>query len=136
MSGFEIVGLILTSYPVLKAALTLYNDTKSGKGAQRLVRNLKTEEAIFNNFVLRLLKPPIISEAEFARLTNPGRPDLKLWKDRKLQGKLETRLGREKASISVEILGEIQEELLWLHNELKFSDHGLVKNLTEIDCSL
>ena len=79
--------LVLTSYPVLKARVsTLYNDTKNGKGAQRLVRTLKTEEASFNNFILRLRNPPI-SLIQVVRISQ-------LWKDRKLQGKLETRLGR------------------------------------------
>lgn len=128
MSGFEVAGLILGLYPLLVAALAVYNETVSGKGARRLVRNLKTEQAIFNNFIHHLLAPPIITEAESARLTDPTGPDLELWKDTKLQKKLEARLGCENASIVVDILREINELLHWLREELKFSDRGMVTN--------
>ena len=127
MSGFEIAGLILGSYPLVITALAVYNETVSGKGALRLMRSLKTEEAIFNNFVHHLLAPPVISEADSARLTDPASPDLKLWKDTKLQKKLEARLGLENASIVADILREIYGLLRWLRNELKYKDHGTVR---------
>lgn len=128
MSGFEIAGLILGSYPLLVTAVAVYNETKSGKGARRLVLNLKTQEAIFHNSIRRLLAPPIISEADSARLTDPAHPDLDLWKDTKLKEKLKARLGRENASIVVEILGEIYKLLCWFHDELKYTDHAMVTN--------
>lgn len=127
MSGFEIAGLILGSYPFLVTALAVYKETRSGQGARRLVQNLTTEETVFYNFLFRLLAPPIISEADFARLTNPACPDLNLWKDAKLEKKLEDRLGRKNADAVVGILKEIHRLLSWLRDELKFNDHGLVK---------
>lgn len=130
MSGFEIAGLILGSYPLLITALAVYNETRSDRGARRLVRSLKTEGAIFNNFLHRLLAPPIISEADLALLTDPAGPDLKLWKDKKLQSRLEARLGHENASIVVDILWEIHELLRWLRDELKSNEHGMVRILS------
>ncbi|MCJ1467361.1 hypothetical protein MMC07_005985 [Pseudocyphellaria aurata] len=125
MSGFEIVGLVLASYPLLITAVAVYNETRSDRGARRLVRSLKTEEAIFNNFLHRLLQPPIISEAELALLIDPASPDLELWKDTKLQNRLEARLGHENASIVVDILWEIHKILGSLRNELKSKEHGM-----------
>ena len=128
MSGFEVVGIILGAYPVLMTALEVYNETRSGKGARRLVRSLKIEEAIFNNFIHHLLAPPIISEAELIRLTDPTRPDLDLWQDVGLERKLNARLGPVNASIVVDILPEINELLRLLRNELTLIDHGMVRN--------
>ncbi|MCJ1266835.1 hypothetical protein MMC22_006720 [Lobaria immixta] len=125
MSGFEIAGLILGSYPLLMTALAVYNGITSGKGAQRLARRLKTEEAIFVNSIHRLLESPTISGAEKARLTDPAGPDLNLWRNRNLQEKLEDRLGSDIASVVVDILREIHELLLWLRNELKSREQGL-----------
>lgn len=127
MSGFEIAGLILGSYPLLMTALAVYNETTSGKGAQRLARRLKTEEAIFVNSIHRLLESPTISVAEKARLTDPAGPDLNLWRNSNLQDKLEDRLGGDIASIVVDILRQIHELLLWLRNKLKLSEQGLVR---------
>lgn len=127
MSGFEVVGVILGAYPLLITAVEVYNETRSGKGAQRLVRNLKTEEAIFNNFVHHLLAPPVISEAELTRLTKSAGPDVDLWKDAALQSKLEVRLGHENACIVVDILHEINELLRVLRDELTVSDQGMVR---------
>lgn len=135
MSGFEVVGFILAAYPLLMTALEVYGEVRSGKGARRMLRHLKLEEAIFNNFIHHLLAPPTISEADLIRLTNPTRPDLELWRDLKLQEKLSARLGRENASIAVEILGEINELLRLLRNDLTTNDGGgkvrvLINNTT------
>ena len=129
MSGFEVVGIILGAYPLLMTALEVYGEVRTGKGALRLLRHLKIEEAIFNNFIHHLLAPPTISEAELIRLTNPTRPDLDLWKDTTLQARLRARLGRENASIAVEILGEINELLRLLRNDLSTNDGGTVRVL-------
>lgn len=99
MSGFEVIGIILGAYPLLMTALEVYNETRSGKGARRLVLSLKTEEAIFNNFIHHLLAPPVISEAELIRLTDPTRPDLDPRQDVELERKLNARLGPANASI-------------------------------------
>lgn len=128
MSGFEIAGLILGSYPIIVTALAVYKETKSGQGARRLAQNLKTEETVFHNFLLHLLAPPIISGADLARLTDPACPDLNLWKDAKLEKKLQDRLGRKTADAVVGILKQILQLLSWLRDELKFNDHGLVRN--------
>lgn len=129
MSGFEVVGVILAAYPLLMTALGVYTESRSGKGALRLVRHLKTEEAIFNNFIHHLLAPPIFSEAELIRLTDSTLPDLDLWKDVTLQTRLTARLGRENASIVVEILQEINQLLHLLRNDLTLIDHGMVSVL-------
>ena len=114
---------------MLMTALEVYSEARSGKGAVRLLRHLKLEEAIFNNFIYHLLAPPTISEVDLIRLTNPTRPDLDLWKDIKLQEKLRARLGCENARIAVEILGEINQLLILLQNELITNDRGKVRNL-------
>ena len=127
MSGFEVVGVILGAYPLLITALEVYKETRSGKGARRLVRNLKTEEVIFKNFIHHLLAPPVISEAELARLTDPTCPDIELWKDTALQTRLAARLGHENACVVVDILQEIDGLLSLLRNDLTPSDHGIVR---------
>lgn len=132
MSGFEVAGIILGAYPLLMAALAVYSETKSGKGARRLVRTLKTEETIFNNFIHHILSPPTISEAEFVRLTDPARPDLDLWKDTTLETKLGRRLGGNTAEIVVQILREINDLLRSLRNELTSSDRGMVRTMPAI----
>lgn len=126
MSGFEVVGVIFGAYPFLMTALEVYGEVRSGKGAKRLLRHLKLEEAIFNNFIHHLLAPPTVSEAELKRLTNSIHPDLELWKDPNLQAKLRARLGSENAGIAVEILGEINELLSLLRKDLIANDGGKV----------
>lgn len=135
MSGFEVVGIILGAYPLLMTVLEVYSETRSGKGARRLVRSLNIEAAIFDNFIHHLLAPPIISEAELIRLTDPTCPDLDLWKDVGLETKLNARLGPVIASIVVDILPEINELLRLLRNELTLSDHGMVRNSLRIESS-
>jgi hypothetical protein len=130
MSGFEVAGIILGAYPVLMSLVELYKETRSGKGARRLVRTLKTEEAIFNNFIHHLLAPPVISETKLARLTDPSQPDLDLWRDSTLQKSLKDRLGRDNASIVLEILQEINGLLPLIQNDLTVTDHGMVRNFS------
>ena len=128
MSGIEVVGLILGLYPVIIKALDVYTATRGDKGAHSLARNLTTEKIIFREFVHKLVASNV-SEAELVRLKISAPPDHALWKDKTLQANMRARLGTDKADNVVEILGEIQDLLKALHNDLALlapSAHGVV----------
>ena len=126
MSGFEIIGIILGTYPLVISALELYRATRGSKGAVSLARNIKTEEIIFGEFVHHLVAPNV-SEKDLARLKLAAARDIGLWDDDALQAKLRSRLGAEKADNVLEILREIQKLLRKLQEELAPIDHGIVR---------
>ena len=129
MSGFEVIGVIFAVYPCIMDALALYKDTKAGKGAASLSRNLKTESIIFGDFIYHLLAPSV-SDDEYARLKDPKSPNLGLWENSKLQSHLRTRLGSERAELVVEILQEMKTILSSLEHELSpdRNEHSIVRN--------
>ena len=129
MSGFEIVGVIFAVYPCIVDALALYKNTKAGKGAASLSRNLKTESIIFGDFVYHLLTPSV-SDDEYARLKDPKSPKLGVWENPELQSHLRYRLGAERAEVVVEILQEIKTILHSLEAEISpgRNEHSIVRN--------
>ncbi|KAL8941509.1 MAG: hypothetical protein Q9216_002191 [Gyalolechia sp. 2 TL-2023] len=124
MSGFEIVGVILGAYPVIISLLEAYKATKGGKGAVSLARNLKTEEIIFGEFVHHLVAPNV-SGPDLARLTSKVASNSAPWGNATLQNDMRTRLGSVKADNVIEILGEIQELLDSLQQELGPHSQGV-----------
>lgn len=129
MSGFEVVGVILGLYPVIGAALTAYKESKGGKGAKILARDLNVERVIFYDFVEKLTGPNA-TEAELVRLQNSEFLDVALW--RNVAVAAGNRLGLVKAKLIIEILQEICDLLKMLQKDLSLSsrgdctDHGVV----------
>lgn len=123
MSGFEVIGVILGLYPLIGTALMTYKATKGGKGAKKLVRDLKVEELIFGEFVHHLLAPNV-TEAELVRLKDPKSLNATSW--RNAATSMRNRLGLDKARIVIEISQEICALLKTLQKELSSRNHGVV----------
>lgn len=139
MSGFEVIGVILGLYPIIGTALVAYKATKGGKGAKKLIRDLKVEKVIFRDFVHNLLAPNV-TEAELVRLKDLDCHDATSWTNAAVAAT--GRLGLEKATLIIEILLEICDLLKSLQTGLSPSnrgtgtDHGVVWNpLAAIDLS-
>jgi hypothetical protein len=111
MSGFEVIGVVLGVYPVV---VNIYQGLrKSNQGVEALIRGLKTEEIIYNEWVSHLLGPNV-SEAELFRLKatrGSSTEDLAGWHDFHLQTNLTARLGFAKAAHILTSVREINQLL-------------------------
>jgi len=95
MSGLEVFGAVAAAlglYPVILRACETYKNTKtSGTGFDKIIRRLKTERVVFENFLIILLRPDV-EESILARLLdNPG--ESSCWQDPALYNKLKDRHG-------------------------------------------
>ncbi|KAL9598500.1 MAG: hypothetical protein Q9219_004473 [cf. Caloplaca sp. 3 TL-2023] len=124
MSGLEVVGVILGAYPLILSALDAYKATRGGKGALSLIRNLKTEEIIFGEFVHNLVGSNV-SEGGLAHITATTSQSHALWDSDTFKADLRTRLGSDKADNVIEILLEIRGLLDSVQQELASSDRGV-----------
>jgi len=110
-------------------AISVYKATKSGRPAAALTRRLKTEEAIYHQFIHKLLAPNV-AEDEIQKLLNQDSPDLQRWKDDSLNKKIRERLGNKRADIILESLEEMEKILRSLNAELSNISRGIVRTTT------
>ena len=97
MSGFEIVGVILGALPLVISALEHYAQGVSTAKRfwqyklelKSLLRQIKTENAIFINTCEALLTGIVRVDQMMLFLKNPGG---QIWRDPKIEKKLEERL--------------------------------------------
>src|SRR5436305_13527951 len=106
MLGFEIVGVILAIWPMVKTAVALHKARKNGRENDLLLHQLDTEELIFRESVHRLLASDV-SEAELIQLSDSNRPNVDLWKNEALQSNLKRRLGHDKSKTVLKTLEEM-----------------------------
>lgn len=116
-SGFEVIGIVLSAWHVLLKTLALYKDTKSGRGADLLRYELKTEEIIYMNLVRHLLASGS-SEANLIQLSDRYKPNLGLWRDKALNSILQKRLGHEKSEVILKTLREMDGSLTCINDRL------------------
>ena len=128
MSGLEIVGIILGSYPLVAIALDVYKASKGEKGAKSFARHIQTEELIFRETVCSLVAPDV-STTVLMRLKETRSPELEVWKSRRIHANMSDRLGAEKAENVVGILEDIKHLLELLQQELDPITHGIVRPL-------
>jgi len=120
MSGFEVFGAVaaaLSLYPVLLTACETYKVAKgNGTGFDKIIRRLKTERVVFENFLITLLRPDV-EERELARLLdNPG--ESSCWRDPALYTKLKDRHGYKTIEHILSIVKEVSDLLRSLEKSL------------------
>jgi hypothetical protein len=126
MSGLEVIGLVLSLWPVVVDAVDIYKAMKEGRGADLLRHELDTEEYIFREFVHGLLSSAAVTDADLIQLSDRNRPNTGLWKDRALHSKLEKRLGPERSKIVLKSLVEMDKLLTGLREKLANSNGDTV----------
>ncbi|OTA65389.1 hypothetical protein K449DRAFT_458839 [Hypoxylon sp. EC38] len=94
MSGFEVVGVVLGSIPLLISALKHYGDVlqkwrSTAKEIQSLTRRLATEQAIFTNTCENLLNGIVADIRLDEMIAEPFGP---LWQNQEIKYKIELRL--------------------------------------------
>ncbi|KAK5120864.1 hypothetical protein LTR85_005931 [Meristemomyces frigidus] len=136
MSGFEIVGIVLGTWPLLTAAAELMYSATSKPSTQaqyrQTVRNVRTEKLVFESALRELVAPlsvqgNIIDSSTVALLMDPGsRP---VWKTPEVEALLKARLA-EGYDIFVETMWQLQACLSQLFDDLdvrRRQDKGLPK---------
>lgn len=119
MSGFEVVGLVLSLYPVVIDALRVYQSVRSGEWIAGIAKALQVEEVVYEEFVEILLKPNV-SEAELVALMSMKykSPELERWRDTDLHLRLSKFFGPKKARAILSKLEDIQVELESIRSDL------------------
>jgi hypothetical protein len=121
MSGFEVVGVVLSVYPIIINLLQFYKGTKANKLAISLERSLKIEETIYTE-VLGHLASFAASEDDLVerRISKD-----EFWDD-VAQANLEHRLGSQKARLALDTLQDIKQLLEEIKTEVSDTDKILV----------
>ena len=127
MSGWEVIGLVLALYPIVETAVKLYGEAKPGHTASCLIRKLKTEALIYDQFVRNLLEP-VLPTSVIERLLDRSSSDLAAtWRDGELHKELLDRLGPIKSSHLLDLLVDMNKRLKALEIELTNISRGTVK---------
>ncbi len=126
MSGFEAIGLVLALFPIVETAVKIYGETRPGHTAASLVRKLKTETIIYDQFVRNLLDS-VVPATTIERLLDRSLANLpELWKDGEMQLALLGRLGTIKSNHLLEMLVDMNQRLKALEVELTNISRGTV----------
>jgi hypothetical protein len=125
MSGFEVIGLVMSVWPLVVNAADMYKASKDSRGADLLRNELDTEEFIFRQFVHGLLSSDV-TDTDLIQLSDRNRPNAGLWRDRELHSKLEKRLGPEKSKIVLTSLREMDKLLTSLRDKLASNNIDIV----------
>lgn len=122
MSGFEVIGVVLSVYPIIINLLDIYKETQANKLAISLERRLRVEETIYTDVLGHL--------ARFAASGDDvveGRiPKDEFWDDAVIQANLSKRLGPQKARLALDTLHDIKQLLDEIQTEVSDRDKILV----------
>jgi len=120
MSGFEVFGAVaaaLSLYPVLLTACETYKVAKSsGTGFDKIIRRLKTERVVFENFLITLLRPDVEERTLAQLLDNPG--ESPCWRDPALYTRLKDRHGYNTIEHILSIIRELNVLLRSIEDSL------------------
>jgi hypothetical protein len=125
MSGLEIAGVLLGTFPLIISGLEHWRDAAKVGGFYWRVRkeynrcrsDVQFYEIVYKRNLRELLLPIVDDVDEVTRLL--GDPGGKDWNNAELQGRLEQRL-QESYSVYLEIIGEMNETAEELRKELCF----------------
>lgn len=118
MLELYLIGVVLGAWSVLVDSLALNEATEHDLGASGLLRQLRTEELIYREFVRQLLAP-VVPEADLVQLSSRQKPNLGLWRDEALLFSLEKHLGKTRSKAVLEILEGMKRVLRSLTVKLK-----------------
>ncbi|KAF8244138.1 hypothetical protein K440DRAFT_663669 [Wilcoxina mikolae CBS 423.85] len=124
MTGFEIAGIALGVFPIVVKGLTTYLDGSQQvedlwrwkSSLKSIVRELKTESAIFENTCECLLEGFLSADEITSRMSGEG------WDDITFQYRLKERLGTNTADAFTEGVQELFGYLLELKSQLGLDD--------------
>lgn len=133
MSGFEAIGLILAVWPLVVNGLQLYKAAKNGQGWDLLCDEFRVEEFLYIDCVRHLLAADV-SEGDLLQLTSRDKPNQHLWNDPVLHKSLEKRLGRERTTMVLKTLQEMDTILSSLAEKFTVHENTAVRWDNEIIC--
>ena len=145
MSGDEVAGLLLGSFPLLISALEHYRETAEVledwwqiKAEYKKCKNeIKVQELAFENNLEHFLLPLVVSDDEIQSLL--GEPGGRQWKDPTLEDKLKSRLPKS-YDVFLDTIYDIQATMDRLRDELGVRRLAFKKGLEpaaeEVGCSL
>ena len=141
MSGVEIAGLLLGSFPLLISALEHYRASAEvledwwqiKKEYKKCKNEIKLQELAFESNLERFLLPLVVDDDEIGLLiADPGGA---LWKDPALEDTLKSRLPKS-FELFLDIMHDIQEIMNGLRVELGLGrvdfQKSLEANITEV----
>ena len=141
MSGVEIAGLLLGSFPLLISALEHYRETAEvledwwqiKKEYKKCKNEIKLQELAFESNLERFLLPLLVDDDQIELLI--AEPGGTLWKDHALEITLRSRLPKS-YDLFLDIIRDIQDIMNGLRAELGLGkvdfQKGLQANVTEV----
>jgi len=124
MSRFKLIGVVAGAWSLVADAINLHLATKLSGGASVLLRQFRTEELIFREFVHQLLASDV-TEADLVQLSSRQRPNSSLWTDKALHISLERRLGSATSKLVLDTLEDMNSVLTTLKEKLKVENPAL-----------
>ncbi|KAK5006941.1 hypothetical protein LTR28_005871 [Elasticomyces elasticus] len=124
MTGVEIAGLLLGSFPVLISALEHYNETRNvleqwweiKRQYKKCRRSIELHQLLYLCNLERFLLPIIVSDEEIKELVSA--PLGSRWKDPELEKTLQSRLPPRAYNVYLETITEMNEVMRDLQKEL------------------
>ncbi|OCL04530.1 hypothetical protein AOQ84DRAFT_380493 [Glonium stellatum] len=131
MSGFEAVGIVLGSLPLIISALEHYRDgvrtiqiwRRYDRELKSLIRNLDTERAKFQNICETLLVGLVPSSRVEKMIDNPFGP---LWQDTEISEKLRVRLWSSFKAFEATVI-DMKEAIKEIKQKLDLGPNGEVQ---------
>ena len=118
MSGFEVIGLILSLYPVIVDAVVLCKKVRSGEIIHDLLEEVRVEKVIFCGWIQHLCVTQI-SGTNVNGIVNPASEAFALWQQSSFLNSLLAAHARESADSIIATLKTIHVELQHVHQELE-----------------
>ena len=138
MSGIEIAGLLLGSFPLLISALEHYRETAEvledwwqiKKEYKKCKNEIKVQELAFENNLERFLLPLVVDDDEiYSLIAEPGGSK---WKNQALEDKLRSRLPKS-YDLFLDTIKDIRGTMDGLKDELGVSREAFQKGLEPQD---
>lgn len=136
MSGFEIAGVVLGSFPIVLEALDKYREVARLWGFwweirsayQKCSNEVKFHRLSFNRNLKQLLLPMVADQSQIQRLL--AEPDGDLWRQPHIEQQLIDRL-QDSYELYLDIIRQLQRTTKDLNNELAMDKTGVQKKLID-----
>ncbi|KAK0726355.1 hypothetical protein B0T21DRAFT_371424 [Apiosordaria backusii] len=117
MSGIELIGVVLSLYPIVISLAKKYSDLK-GSNAADLSTKVVVVSQIYEGIIKRILESALPYQQVRLLVPSDGLVDQTLWQDPILKESLRVRIGEVKLKVSLEYLEKIRMLLDQVRTEL------------------
>jgi hypothetical protein len=114
VSGLEIAGLVLGTFPIVLHAISIHKEALNDRHVRILKRSLETQHTIFLNSIEGIISP-LLNDADCRDLLD--NPTGRGWKNPKLNDDLRVRLGTS-YDIFIEAVNDIHDMVTNLNAEI------------------